>query len=132
MFFRDRYFGYDDGIYAGARLLELVAREGRTPEELLADLSPACNTPELRLACGDDVKFRIADGVRDHFRAGGAEVIDVDGVRVRFPHGWGLLRASNTQPALVMRFEAETPEQLDQYRGAVESAVAAVRARLGG
>ena len=78
------------------------------------------------------VKFKVADRVRDRFRAEGHDIVDVDGVRVRFPHGWGLLRASNTQPILVMRFEAETPAQLDEYKRTVEVAVAAARAEVGG
>jgi phosphomannomutase/phosphoglucomutase len=132
IFFKERYFGYDDAIYAGARLLEILAASGRGVDELLADLPPAHVTPELRLDCPDDLKFRVAERVRDRFRAGGADLIDVDGVRVRFARGWGLLRASNTQPALVMRFEAERPEDLDEYRRAVEQAVAAARGELGG
>jgi phosphomannomutase/phosphoglucomutase len=130
IFFKEKYFGYDDAIYAGARLLDILARTGKTIDALLADLPPAHNTPEIRIDCPDAVKFKIAERVRDRFRAAGYEIIDVDGVRVRFPHGWGLLRASNTQPVLVTRFEAETPAQLDEYRRTVEDAVAAVRAEL--
>jgi phosphomannomutase/phosphoglucomutase len=131
IFFKERYFGYDDAIYAGARLLELLAREGRPLEALLADLPPACTTPEIRIDCPDDLKFRIAERVRARFAAEGRDLIAVDGVRVRFPRGWGLLRASNTQPVLVMRFEAETPAELAAYRRTVEDAVAAARAELG-
>jgi phosphomannomutase/phosphoglucomutase len=130
IFLKEGYFGYDDAIFAGARLLEIVARRGPI-ETLLADLPPAHSTPELRVDCPDDLKFTVADRVRDRFRAAGNDIIDVDGVRVQFPHGWGLVRASNTQPVLVMRFEAETPEQLADYRRTVEQAVAAVRAELG-
>jgi phosphomannomutase/phosphoglucomutase len=131
IFFKERYFGYDDAIYAGARLLEILARTGKTVDQLLADLPPACSTPEIRLDCPDALKFRIADAVRDRFRAEGRELVDIDGVRVRFPHGWGLLRASNTQPVLVMRFEAETDAQLKEYQRTVEDAVADVRTQLG-
>ncbi len=130
IFFKERYFGYDDAIYAGARLLEILARTGRTVPELLADLPPSHTTPELRVDCPDDVKFAVVERVRERFRAEGREIIDVDGVRVRFPHGWGLVRASNTQPVLVLRFEAETPEELLAYRRTVEDVVAAVRAEL--
>ena len=122
----------DDGIYAGARLLEILGRTGKTIAELLADLPPSYSTPEIRIDCPDDVKFRVADGVRDHFRAEGRELIDTDGVRVKFPHGWGLLRASNTQPVLVLRFEATTPEELAEYRRTVEDVVSKVRAEVGG
>ena len=132
IFFKERYFGYDDAIYAGARLLEILGRTGKTVAELLADLPPLQSTPEIRIDCPDDLKFKVADRVRDRFRAEGSDIVDVDGVRVRFPHGWGLLRASNTQPVLVMRFEAETPAQLDEYRRTVEDAVAAARAEVGG
>jgi phosphomannomutase/phosphoglucomutase len=131
IFFKERYFGYDDAIYAGARLLEILARTGQTVDQLLADLPPVCATPEIRLDCPDSLKFRIADAVRDRFRAEGRELVDIDGVRVCFPHGWGLLRASNTQPVLVMRFEAATDAQLREYRRIVEDAVTDVRAQLG-
>jgi phosphomannomutase / phosphoglucomutase len=127
IFFKERWFGFDDGIYAGARLLEILGRTGKTVRELLADLPHTETTPEIRVDCPDAVKFRVADRVRDQLRAAGREVIDLDGVRLTFPHGWGLLRASNTQPALVMRFEADTPEHLTQYRAMLEAAVAAAR-----
>jgi phosphomannomutase / phosphoglucomutase len=132
IFFKERYFGYDDAIYAGARLLEILGRTGKSIAELLADLPPSHTTPEIRVDCADDVKFKVADRVRERFRALGYEIVDVDGVRVRFPRGWGLVRASNTQPALVLRFEAETSAELAEYRRTVEEAVAAVRAELGG
>ena len=132
IFFKERYFGYDDAIYSGARLLEILGRTGRTVAQLLADLPPSHSTPEIRIDCPDDVKFQVAALVRDRFRAEGRDIVDVDGVRVRFPKGWGLLRASNTQPILVSRFEAETAAQLDEYRRTVEEAVAAARAQVGG
>src|SRR5206468_3869886 len=101
---KEQYFGYDDAIYAGARRLDILARSGKRVDQLLADLPPSHTTPEIRVECPDDVKFAVAERVRDRFRAAGREIVDVDGVRVRFPHGWGLVRASNTQPVLVMRF----------------------------
>ena len=131
IFFKERYFGFDDAIYAGARLLEICARTGRTVAELLADLPPSVTTPEIRIDCPDEVKFAVADRVRDHFRGGGRSIVDVDGVRVRFDRGWGLLRASNTQPVLVMRFEAQTPAELAEYRATVEEAVGAARRAIG-
>ena len=130
LFFADRYFGYDDAIYASCRMLEILARTGKRIGELLADLPPSHTTPELRVECPDALKFKIVDEVREHFRAR-YEIVDVDGVRVKFPQGWGLLRASNTQPVLVMRFEATTPERLAEYRAELEEAVARVRRRLG-
>jgi len=132
IFFKERYFGYDDAIYAGARLLEVLARTGKTVEALLADLPPSHSTPEIRVDCPDDVKFEVARRVQEAFRASGLDIIDVDGVRVRFPHGWGLLRASNTQPVLVMRFEAESPAHLAEYRTTVERAVATARSAVEG
>jgi len=132
MFFKERWFGFDDGIYAGARLLEVLGRTGRTVAQLLGDLPGAHTTPEIRVDCPDEVKFRVAERVRERLRASGHDCIDVDGVRVRFPHGWGLLRASNTQPVLVLRFEADTPERLAQYRSALEGVVDEVRAEVGG
>ena len=132
IFFKERYFGYDDAIYSGARLLEILGRTGKTVAQLLADLPPSHSTPEIRIDCPDDVKFKVAALVRDRFRAEGRDIVDVDGVRVRFANGWGLLRASNTQPILVSRFEAETAAQLDEYRRTVEEAVAAARAEVGG
>jgi len=131
IFFKERYFGYDDAIYAGARLLDILTRSGKRVDQLLADLPPSHTTPEIRVDCPDDVKFALAERVRDRFRAAGREIIDVDGVRVRFPRGWGLVRASNTQPVLVMRFEAETAEELSAYRREVEAAVAEARRALG-
>jgi len=131
VFFKERWYGFDDGLYAGARLLEILARTGKTVAELLADLPPSYSTPEIRIDCPDDVKFRVAEAVCARFRAEGRELIDIDGVRVRFPHGWGLLRASNTQPMLVMRFEADTPEHLADYRRLFEEAVAGARAEVG-
>ncbi|MBI2088712.1 MAG: phosphomannomutase/phosphoglucomutase [Deltaproteobacteria bacterium] len=119
MFFADRYFGYDDAIYASVRLLELVARAGRPLSTLLADVPETISTPEIRVECPDERKFAITEQAREYFRER-YPIIDVDGVRIQFPEGWGLIRASNTQPALVLRFEAETEEKLQEYRGVIE------------
>jgi phosphomannomutase/phosphoglucomutase len=127
--FADGYFGYDDAIYASCRALDIVSRAGKGLSELLADLPPAVATPEIRVDCPDDLKFRIADKVRDHFH-GRFETVDIDGVRVKFPHGWGLVRASNTQPILVLRFEAQTKEQLAEYQTLVEGVVERVKREL--
>jgi phosphomannomutase/phosphoglucomutase len=126
IFFADRYFGYDDAIYASVRTLEILAKTGKELPELLADLPPSFTTPEIRVDCSDDLKFRIAEKVRDHFR-GKYEIIDVDGVRVKFTDGWGLVRASNTQPILVLRFEAKTQEKLAEYKALVEGVVEEVK-----
>jgi phosphomannomutase/phosphoglucomutase len=119
MFFKERYFGYDDAIYASLRLLEILANSDKPLSSLLADLPPSVSTPEIRVDCPDERKFIIAAKATEYFRRHYA-VIDIDGVRVRFPGGWGLIRASNTQPALVLRFEAESESQLNEYRTLVE------------
>jgi phosphomannomutase / phosphoglucomutase len=123
MFFADRYFGYDDAIYASLRLVELLARAGRPLSALLADVPKSFSTPEIRVDCPDDKKFKIAAAATEYFRRH-YPVIDVDGVRVQFPEGWGLIRASNTQPALVLRFEAGSSEKLKEYRHIVETKLA--------
>src|ERR1700722_4691703 len=115
MFFNDRYYGFDDAIYASFRLLEILGREGKGLGELLADLPQTCFTPELRLDCPDDRKFEVVRKAAEYFRAH-YDTIDIDGARVNFPGGWGLVRASNTQPALVMRFEASDQKTLSEIR----------------
>ncbi len=123
LFFADRYFGYDDAIYASLRLLEILAKTGKTPCELLADVPKSFVTPEIRAECTDEKKFDIVQRATDFFKSE-YEVNDVDGARVKFPHGWGLVRASNTQPVLVLRFEADTEEHLEEIKSLVESKVA--------
>jgi phosphomannomutase/phosphoglucomutase len=119
MFFKERYFGYDDAIYASLRLLEILAKSGQPLSALLADLPKSVSTPELRVDCPDDRKFGIAEKATAYFREH-YDTIDVDGVRIQFPEGWGLIRASNTQPALVLRFEAPSSAKLNEYRAIVE------------
>jgi phosphomannomutase / phosphoglucomutase len=120
MFFKERYFGYDDAIYASLRLLEILARSDRPLSSLLSDLPKSASTPELRVDCPDDKKFVLARKATEYFRQH-YDIIDVDGVRIRFAEGWGLIRASNTQPALVLRFEAASAEKLNEYRTIVEN-----------
>lgn len=120
MFFADRYFGFDDGIYAALRLAEIVAASETPLSHMLSDWPVTYNTPELRMDCPDSLKFQVVDRARDFFSQQYA-IIDVDGVRLTFPDGWALLRASNTQPALVLRFEAETPKRLEEMRVLVET-----------
>src|SRR6266851_2015381 len=115
MFFADRYLGFDDAIYASFRLLEIVSRERRGLAQILADLPKSSFTPEIRLDCPDERKFDLVRKAADYFR-GRYDVIEIDGVRVKFPGGWGLVRASNTQPALVMRFEASDEKTLGEIR----------------
>ena len=130
MFFSDRYFGFDDALYAACRLMEIVANSGRPLSAQLEGLPKMVSTPEIRVDCPDEVKFAVIARVAEQFRKT-HKVVDVDGVRVLFEKGWGLARASNTQPVLVLRFEATTAELLEQYRKEVESAVAQARATLG-
>jgi phosphomannomutase/phosphoglucomutase len=118
LFFADRYFGFDDAIYATCRLLEIVSKGRRSLNELLSDLPKYESTPEIRIDCPDEEKFRIVGEVRDYFKRD-HEVIDVDGARIQFEDGWGLIRASNTQPVLVLRFEAKTKESLRRIEIAV-------------
>ena len=126
VFFADRYFGYDDAIYASCRLLEILDKSGKTIAELLDGIPATVVTPEIRVECPDELKFSLVEKAREHFRQK-YPIIDVDGVRVLFNHGWGLLRASNTQPALVLRFEAETEKQLREYQQIVEDTVDRLR-----
>ncbi len=122
MFFADRYYGFDDALYAACRLMEIVANSGRPLSHQLADLPRTFATPEIRVDCPDETKFGVVERVKREFQQT-HRVVDVDGARILFPGGWGLVRASNTQPVLVLRFEAATPEQLNEYRRLVESAV---------
>jgi len=122
IFFADRYFGYDDAIYASCRLLEILSQSEKKIPELLSDLPKTFNTPEIRVDCPDDTKFALVERVKESFRRE-YPIVDVDGVRVLFPDGWGLVRASNTQPVLVLRFEARSPERLQEIRRMVEDRV---------
>ena len=119
LFFADRYFGYDDAVYAGARLMELLVESNDSLASMLDGLPPTEVTPELRVACEDTHKFTVIERAVAWFKAR-YPVVDVDGARINFPHGWGLIRASNTQPVLVMRFEADSVENLNAYRSEVE------------
>ncbi len=130
MFFADRYYGFDDALYAACRLLEIVANSGRPLSAQLAGLPQTVSTPEIRVDCPDPIKFDVVRRVADRFRRT-HEIVDVDGARVLFPQGWGLVRASNTQPVLVLRFEARTPEMLADYRRQVEACVLEARREVG-
>jgi phosphomannomutase / phosphoglucomutase len=119
MFFNDRYYGFDDAIYASFRLLEIVGQSGGSLAQILDDLPQSFFTPELRIDCPDDRKFEVVRKAAEYFRAH-YDTIAIDGARVNFPGGWGLVRASNTQPALVTRFEAESEERLGEIRSMFE------------
>jgi len=126
LFFADRYMGFDDATYAACRLLEILAAERKTISELLADVPKTYNTPEIRVDCADAIKFDVVSRVTEYFRQR-EKVIDIDGVRVLFDGGWGLVRASNTQPALVLRFEALSPERLAEIRSQVETVLEKIK-----
>lgn len=130
MFFGDRYYGYDDALYAAARLMEIVANSGKALSAQTDGLPAMVSTPEIRVDCSDEAKFEVIRIVAERF-AKTHKVVDVDGVRVLFEQGWGLARASNTQPVLVLRFEAATEELLAKYRSEVEDAVAEARSSVG-
>lgn len=119
MFFTEGFYGHDDALYAAARLLRILADAGRRIDELLADVPPFVSTPEIRIETDDATKFAIMAKAVPHFTAS-HEVIDVDGVRVLFGDGWGLLRASNTQPVIVARYEARSEARLAEIRGVME------------
>jgi phosphomannomutase/phosphoglucomutase len=127
MFFGDRYRGYDDALYAACRLIEIVAKSGQPLSAQLAGVPKTVSTPEIRVDCPDDIKFDLVQRVAQHFKSK-YKTLDIDGVRVLFPKGWGLLRASNTQPVLVMRFEAADEHLLKQYQSEVEQVLDAARA----
>jgi phosphomannomutase/phosphoglucomutase len=111
MFFAEGFYGHDDALYGAARLLRIVAASGKSIEEMLSDVPSFVSTPEIRVDCPDELKFAVVDRAVQYFRAR-HEVIDVDGVRVLFGDGWGLIRASNTQPVLVTRYEARSEKRL--------------------
>lgn len=129
IFFADRWFGFDDGIYASARLAEIVAASPRKLSEHLSGLPVTYKTPEIRVYASDEAKFAIVDAVKRELSAG-HKVIDIDGVRALFPRGWGLVRASNTQAVIVMRFEADTEADLKAIRAEVEGLLEKVIRRL--
>jgi len=130
IFFADRYLGFDDAIYASARLFEIIAGSDRPLSEMLSDLPPVVATPEIRIECSDERKFRVAGKVAEVVRAKALDVIDVDGVRARFDGGWGLVRASNTQPVLVLRFEGKDRETVERIRAVMESAVETAQSEI--
>src|SRR5881392_28596 len=124
MFFGGDWYGFDDALFAAARLLRYLAELGGPLSRLLADLPPTVSTPELRVDCADERKFAVVERAARHF-ATRYSVSTLDGVRITFPDGWGLVRASNTQPVLVLRFEAGSDSALAAYRAEVEDWLAA-------
>ncbi len=122
IFFADRFYGFDDACYAGARVLEILSKTDKPLSELLSDLPETFSTPELRVECDEEKKFEVVAKIAEEF-AKTNEVITIDGARILFENGWGLVRASNTQAILVLRFEADSEESLEEIREMVESKV---------
>ena len=125
IFFKHRYFGYDDALYSSARLAEILSKTDTPFSELLSDVPAMVATPEIRVDCPDDQKFEVISKAQQLFSD--FEVDTIDGVRIQFDKGWGLVRASNTQPVLVMRFEADSAERLQEYQQLVEERIEGVR-----
>ena len=123
IFFADRYFGFDDAIYAATRVFEIASAAAGPLSTLLADLPPSVSTPEIRVECDEEKKFRLVDETKARLKKLPFKTTEIDGVRVDFGDGWGLVRASNTSPVLVLRFEAPTQKRLDEIRKIVESAL---------
>ena len=119
MFFSEGFYGHDDALYGAARLLRILAAGKQTIKQALADVPDFISTPEIRIDVPEEIKFSLVDKAVKHFKSK-HDVIDVDGVRVLFGHGWGLIRASNTQPVIVARYEADTERNLAAIRGEIE------------
>ncbi len=130
IFFADRYFGFDDAIYAALRVYEIVSKAKGPLSSLLADLDPTVVTPEIRVDCEEEKKFRLVSETKSRL-ASKHKINDIDGVRVDFGDGWGLVRASNTQPVLVLRFEAKNAARLAEIRKTVETALAEAAKAIG-
>lgn len=122
IFFADRYFGYDDAIYAALRLLEILSQTGEKISSLLADVPKTYATPEIRLDCPDNKKMTVVNNIKQHY-SNTPGLIDIDGVRIPFDDGWALVRSSNTQPVIVLRFEASSVNRLQEIRKEVESLI---------
>jgi phosphomannomutase/phosphoglucomutase len=131
IFFADRYFGFDDAIYAALRVYEIASKTPGPLSAILKDLPPSVSTPEIRVDCEEDKKFKLVDETKEILRAQKLKINEIDGVRVDFGDSWGLVRASNTQPVLVLRFEATTQGRLDEIRQVVETALHQAAKKIG-
>lgn len=129
IFFADRYFGFDDAIYTGARIIEILSKTDKPLSRMLEDLPKTFVSPEIRVPSSDNLKFKVVEEVKKHYK--NFPMVDVDGVRVDFGDGWALVRASNTQPVLVLRFEGFTKEALERIRKEVENTVQDCKRRVG-
>jgi phosphomannomutase/phosphoglucomutase len=124
IFFADRYFGFDDAIYAALRVYEIASEIEGPLSSVLADLEKTINTPEIRVDCIEEKKFRLVEETKNILRKSGiGKINDIDGIRIDYGDGWGLVRASNTQPVIVLRFESTTAARLKEIRKAVEGAL---------
>ena len=128
IFFRHRFFGFDDALYATARLVEIVSKIDAPISSLISDLPPMLATPEIRVDCPEEIKFQIPERAKQAFQE--FDVDTIDGVRVTFDEGWGLVRASNTQPVLVLRFEAKSEEKLNEYRTLVTDRIEHIKSEI--
>ncbi|HIJ21966.1 MAG: phosphomannomutase/phosphoglucomutase [Gammaproteobacteria bacterium] len=130
IFFKERWYGFDDALYTAARLLEIVAKENRPTAEIFGELPDTINTPELNVQFAEGAHYAFMEQLKKQAQFGGAEVTLIDGIRADYPHGWGLVRPSNTTPVLVFRFEAESQEALEQVQDAFRKEVLNVQSDL--
>ena len=129
IFFKHRWFGFDSGIYTAARVLEILSKSKKPLSLLLADIPETFSTPEIRVECSDETKFNVVKEATEFFKRQNLDVNDIDGARITFKDGWGLVRASNTQPVIVMRFEADSEKALERIRQGVEGKINEILAR---
>ncbi len=132
IFFADRYFGFDDATYSALRFCEILSESSVPLSQMLSDVPLTVSTPEIRVDCPEEIKFKVVEKVKKELSASGFDIIDVDGVRIVFKDGWGLIRASNTQPVLVLRFEANSSQRLEEIRSIIEESLNKVRSELEG
>lgn len=131
IFFADRYFGYDDAVYAAARVYEILSTSKKTITEHLSDIEPVVATPEIRVDCIEEKKFQLVEETKKILKNNNLDINDIDGIRVDYSNGWGLIRASNTQPALVLRFEAIDQGVMDSIRKEMEGALSQAASHIG-
>jgi phosphomannomutase/phosphoglucomutase len=132
IFYKHRFYGFDDAPYTAARLLEILSHEKKSLSELLADVPVTYSSPELRFETVEEKKFALVERCTQKLKAKGLELVTVDGVRATWPDGWGLIRASNTTPILVVRYEAKTKERLAEIQQLIDGTITEAKAELGG
>ena len=130
IFFKDGWYGFDDAIYAGARLLQIIADDARSVSDIFNDIPNSINTPELKIYVDEDKKFSLMDKLIQFAIFDNAEKVTIDGLRVNFKDGWGLVRPSNTTPCLVLRFEAETEKALLRIQEAFRELLLSIQSDL--